>query len=50
MGSGGGRLSVATDFDEGFWRAHVFLDPRLLLGFMLGSITPKAMMHLLKLS
>jgi hypothetical protein len=50
MGTGGSRLFVTTDSDEGFWRAHVFLDLRKLLGFMLGSITPKAMMHLFNLS
>jgi len=50
MGTKGGRLFATTDSSEGFWRAHVFLASRKLLGFMLGSITPKAMMYLIKLS
>jgi hypothetical protein len=50
IGREGGRLFAATDSQEPFWRAHIFLDPKKLLGFMVGSITPKAMMHLIKLS
>jgi len=50
IGREGGRLFATTGSQEGFWRAHIFLDPKKLLGFMVGSITPKAMMHLVRLS
>lgn len=45
-----GRLSASTDTRGGFWRAHSFLDSRRLIGFMVGSITPKAMMYLVRAS
>lgn len=50
LGSKSGRLYATTDSIEGFWGAHNFLDARRLIGFMVGSITPKAMMHLLRMS
>lgn len=45
-----GRLSITTDPSEGFWRAHAELDARKLIGFMVGSISPKSMMHLVRMS
>ncbi len=45
-----GRLSATTESPEGFWRAHSLLDARKLIGFMVGSVTPKAMMHLVRMS
>lgn len=45
-----GRISVTVDSPIALWRAHDHLTARDLLGFMVGSITPKAMMHLLALA
>jgi len=48
---GGGRFHATYDnFPEGFWKAHTRLGPREIVGFMLGDITPKAMMHLVQLA
>lgn len=46
----GGRLHATFDSSGGFWRAHRLMGPKQLIGFMVGSIAPKAMMHLVRLA
>jgi len=47
----GSRIFGSTEnSQEGFYRAHNYLDHRKLIGFMIGSITPKTMMHLLRMA
>lgn len=46
----GGALSATVNLPAGFWRAHNYIGARQLVGFMVGSITPSAMMHLVQMS
>jgi len=46
----GGRVFATFDAPKGFWRAHSLIGPKQIVGFMVGSITPKAMMHLVRLA
>lgn len=39
-----------SESQQGFWNAHKYLRPRQLIGFMLGDIAPKAILHLLEMS
>lgn len=46
-----GELSANTgNYDVNFWRFHEFIKPQHLIGFMVGSIIPRSMMHLINLS
>jgi hypothetical protein len=45
-GDSGGGLSVQLDPPAEHWHAHELIGPEQLIGFMVGDITPKAMMHL----
>lgn len=45
-----GKVSATVDAPLALWRAHEVLGARELVGFMLGSITPRAMLHLFTLA
>lgn len=49
-GRSGGALSATVDIPAGFRGAHSHIGARQLVGFMVGSIAPRAMMHLVQMS
>jgi len=46
----GGKFYITVEGPWRFWRAHSLITPDNLLSFMVGDTTPKAMMHLVKMS
>ena len=46
----GGKLTAIAEPPDVFWRAHRLIEPEHLIGFIVGDITPKAMMHLVQMS
>jgi hypothetical protein len=45
-GKSTGRISATVDPPDGWWRAHEVMTVRELFGFMVGSISPRTMTHL----
>ena len=49
-GSSGRGILTVNGGPEGLQKAHIHIGPQRLIGFLLGDISPKAMMHLVALS
>ncbi len=46
----GGALSATAEPPDAFWRAHELMRPEQLMGFMVGDVAPRAMMHLVEMA